>query len=113
MINPAWTNPSFIQNYYQNYSIDTTSYYKSISNYYAWNTDIKWKSLGDKVSNEQWSDEGYASYVNAFYAPQLNQVLAIKRRYDVFFRSNVDFSSLSFLKVYCKRSFMTQSFPST
>ncbi|CAO0795618.1 unnamed protein product [Mucor circinelloides] len=73
MINPDWTNPSFIQNYYQNYSIDTTSYYKSISNYYAWNTDRKWKNLGDKAMNEQWSDEGYAAFVNAFYSPQLNQ----------------------------------------
>ncbi|KAL9545505.1 hypothetical protein MBANPS3_007114 [Mucor bainieri] len=73
MIHPDWTNPSFIQNYYQNYSIDTSSYYKTISNYKAWNTDRQWKNLGDKVMNEQWSDDGYASYVNAFYAPQLNQ----------------------------------------
>lgn len=74
MIHPDWTNPSLIQSYYQNYTIDNTSYYKTISNYKAWNTDRKWKSLGDKVLKEQWSDEGYASYVNAFYALQLNQV---------------------------------------
>ncbi|KAK4516221.1 Phospholipid metabolism protein [Mucor velutinosus] len=73
MIHPDWTNPGFIQNYYQNYLIDTTSYYKTISNYYAWNTNRQWRSLGDKVLNEQWSDEGYAAYVNAFYSRQLNQ----------------------------------------
>ncbi|GAN10400.1 neprilysin isoform X2 [Mucor ambiguus] len=73
MIHPDWTNPGFIQSYYQNYSIDTSSYYKTISNYNAWNTDRQWKSLGDKVLNEQWSDEGYSADVNAFYDPQLNQ----------------------------------------
>ncbi|KAF1799012.1 hypothetical protein V8B55DRAFT_1598347 [Mucor lusitanicus] len=73
MIRPDWTNPGLIQSYYQNYAIDTTSYYKTISNYNIWNTDRQWRSLGDKVLNEQWSDDGYAAYVNAFYAPQLNQ----------------------------------------
>jgi predicted metalloendopeptidase len=74
MIDPDWTNPSSIKTYFDNFTIDTTSYYKSASDYYTWKADRHWKSLGNKVSNEQWSDEGYASYVNAFFDPQLNQV---------------------------------------
>ncbi|KAI8639292.1 hypothetical protein BD408DRAFT_421706 [Parasitella parasitica] len=74
MIKPDWTDPTFIQSYYENLLVDSTSYYKSVSNYYSWNTDRQWKGLGIKVLNEEWSDEGYTTDVNAFYNPQLNQI---------------------------------------
>ncbi|CEP07739.1 hypothetical protein [Parasitella parasitica] len=74
MIRPDWTDPTFIQSYYESFSVDVSSYYKSLSNYYSWRTDRQWKELGAKVLNEQWSDEGYATKVNAFYNPHLNQI---------------------------------------